>query len=211
MKTYAYFSFLEKINSRSIHEEIMSYCYKNSLNISKFLSSSLDLKKPIHDREILQLLNKELSNQDALVVYEAGNLGRSICQVIEVLKTALIRGVNIHFVKVGMVFYAKEYQSKTEVIHLLGYVSTAFSSRLTSDDLFRRDLTKKSLGRPKGRENNRLKLDEHQSDILKYLHLKISKRSIAKLVRCHPQTLQEWLVRRKVTERSAAASAKTTE
>jgi DNA invertase Pin-like site-specific DNA recombinase len=200
MKTYVYCSFIEKINSRVIYEDMLKYCHKNSLNIYKFLSSSLDLTKPIYDRELLSLLNGELSFQDNLVVYEAGNLGRSICQVIEVLKTALIRGVNIHFVKTGLVFYAKQFQEKNEVIRLLAYVSQAFSSRLTTDDLFRRDLIKKSLGRPKGRENNRLKLDDHQNDILKYLHLKISKRSIAKLVQCHPQTLQDWLIRRKIME-----------
>jgi DNA invertase Pin-like site-specific DNA recombinase len=184
----------------------MRYCSVKSLKISKFLSSSLDLQKPIYDRELFQLLNKDLLSRDALVVYEAGNLGRSICQVLEVLKMALSRGVNVHFVKVGLVFYAKAYQEKSEAIKLLSYVSNAFSSRSTSDDLFRRDLTKRSLGRPKGRENNRLKLDEYQNEILKYLNLKISKRSIAKLVQCHPQTLQDWLIRRKINERESLKS-----
>ena len=51
------------------------------------------------------------------------------------------------------------------------------------------------LGRPKGRQNSSLKLDKHRKDIVKYLDLKISKASIAKLVNCHPQTLYDWIDR----------------
>jgi DNA invertase Pin-like site-specific DNA recombinase len=206
MKTYAYCSFLEKVNSRIIHEEILRYCSRKSIKISKFLSSSLDLQKPLCDRELFQLLSRDMMSKDVLVVYEAGNLGRSICQVIEILKMALNRGINIHFVKANLIFYAKESQEKSEAIRLLSYVSNAFSRRLSSDNLFRRDLTRRSLGRPKGRNNHRLKLDDHQTEIVKYLNLKISKRSIAKLVQCHPQTLQDWLVRRKIFGKEKVAA-----
>ncbi len=203
MKTYAYCSFLEKVNSRFIHEEIMRYSFRNSMKISKFLSASNDLNKPLYDRELLIWINKDLSRKDTLIVYEVGNLGRSICQVIEVLKMALSRGINIHFVKVGMIFYAKEFQKKGEVLRLLSHVSKAFTSRSTSDALLRRERVKRALGRPKGRGNFRLKLDEHQEDIMKYLTLKISKRSIARILECHPQTLQDWLLKRQQGEINA--------
>jgi DNA invertase Pin-like site-specific DNA recombinase len=49
------------------------------------------------------------------------------------------------------------------------------------------------LGRPKGRVNNSLKLDKHDAEIRKYLSLRFSRATIAKLVGCHPQTLRAWL------------------
>jgi DNA invertase Pin-like site-specific DNA recombinase len=204
MKTFAYCSFLEKVNSKLIYEEIMRYCHRNSLRLAKFFSASRDLNKPMHDRELLMILTRDLIRKDTLVVYEASNLGRSICQVIEVLKMALNRGVNVHFVKVDLVFEAEEFQSKEAIIRILSYVSDSFSARETTDNEVRRvKEVRPVLGRPKGRANTRLKLDDYEYDIMKYLDLKISKRSIARILECHPQTLQDWLVRRKVKENAA--------
>jgi DNA invertase Pin-like site-specific DNA recombinase len=158
----------------------------------------------MHDRELLMILTRDLIRKDTLVVYEASNLGRSICQVIEVLKMALNRGVNVHFVKVDLVFEAEEFQSKEAIIRILSYVSDSFSARETTDNEVRRvKEVRPVLGRPKGRANTRLKLDDYEYDIMKYLDLKISKRSIARILECHPQTLQDWLVRRKVKENAA--------
>jgi len=198
MKTYVYLSFVEKINTRSIQEEIMRYAESNNIIISKSICSFQDLSLPIQKREIFALMTEGMSSGDQLLVYEGANFGRSIGQVLEFLKLATQKKVDIHFVKHQVKFLGKAEQNGIVLIELIKFLGETFASRKTMDDLIRRASGKSILGRPRGKTNKHLKLDQHQSDILKYLNLKISKSSIAKLLNCHPQTLQDWLMRRKV-------------
>jgi len=51
-------------------------------------------------------------------------------------------------------------------------------------------------GRPKGTYNVDLKLDKHKNEIIKYRKLGVSKASIAKIIGCHPASVDYWLERR---------------
>ncbi|MGB5631677.1 MAG: hypothetical protein WBM44_09190 [Waterburya sp.] len=65
----------------------------------------------------------------------------------------------------------------------------------TKEALQSRKASGKPLGRPKGRQSAKLKLDPRKQEIQMYLDKEISKRSIAKLVDCAPSTLYYWLER----------------
>ena len=65
----------------------------------------------------------------------------------------------------------------------------------TKEALAKRKASGKPLGRPKGRQSAKLKLDPRRQEIQMYLDKGISKRSIAKLVDCAPSTLYYWLER----------------
>ena len=70
-----------------------------------------------------------------------------------------------------------------------------------TDNIGRRRHSNTPLGRPKGRKNNSLKLDKHKNEIQKYLELKISKASIAKLIGCHAQTLYNYIETQNLEEK----------
>ena len=72
-----------------------------------------------------------------------------------------------------------------------------------TDRAGRRRHSNAPLGRPKGRKNKELKLDKHQKDIQRYLDLKISKASIAKLIGCHAQTLYNYIDKKELDKAEA--------
>ena len=72
-------------------------------------------------------------------------------------------------------------------------------SMRTKEALAKRKASGKPLGRPKGRQSTKLKLDPKKQEIQMYLDKGISKRSIAKLVDCAPSTLYSWLERNKLS------------
>ncbi len=73
-------------------------------------------------------------------------------------------------------------------------------SMRTKEALAKRREAGKSLGRPKGRQSAKLKLDTKKQEIMMYLDKGISKRSIAKLVDCAPSTLYYWMKRHKLSK-----------
>ena len=88
-------------------------------------------------------------------------------------------------------------------------VSPQLSAPLDVADAFRnrRRAAGLPLGRPKGKLNKTLKLDKYRKEIQKYLDLNISKASIAKLIKCHPQTLYNYMEKRSLKPRKEAETA----
>jgi DNA invertase Pin-like site-specific DNA recombinase len=89
------------------------------------------------------------------------------------------------------------------VLGLAAEIEREFISARTKEALAKRKAEGVQLGRPKGKAK-KVKLDEHEKDIRRYLKLGISKRSIAKLVDCAPSTLYEWIDRRKIRVKGEA-------
>jgi len=80
------------------------------------------------------------------------------------------------------------------ILGLAAQIEREFLSLRTKEALARRKAQGLPLGRPRGQAKS-VKLDEHREDILKYLKIGVSKRSIAKIVECSPSTLYSWLKR----------------
>jgi DNA invertase Pin-like site-specific DNA recombinase len=133
---------------------------------------------------------------DTVVVFDAIHLARSTSQLLEILQVVAQNGVELHFVKYHRVFSGRSTCLTSDLLSLMKDIESDFVSRRTTDALARRRAQGLPLGRPKGRKNKSLKLDKFHDEIIRYLELNISKASIAKLVRCHPQTLYDWLERK---------------
>lgn len=157
------------------------------------------LKVHWQKRPIGALLGQSgLQAKDQLVVYSAASLACSTAQLIEILFAALRQQVAVHFVQYGMTFTPNASSETLALIALLKEIDQEFVMRRTTDALQRRRENGLPLGRPKGSKNRALKLDQHQDDILRYLKLRVSRASIAKLIGCHPQTLYDWLDRKHI-------------
>ena len=144
--------------------------------------------------------NRELDNiramceGDMIVAYDGPSFVCSTTQLLDILTVALKKQLKIYFAKYA--FGQFNASSVEDTISLMRNIEYDFISKRTSEALQRRKSKGLALGRPKGRVNKELKLDQHKVEIKDYLERGISKASIAKLFRCHPQTLYTWIARR---------------
>ena len=201
MKIYSYLCFCEPVNAALAEEKVTQYIDQHNLTLTEHFQEHIDPNRKRKPKLIKQLFESVLCAQDHLIVYEPANLGRSTSIVLGLLTRALAQKITIHFVRYGVCFEPDSQMDTQSLLCLCQKMSQQFASRDTLDDQHRKKNATKHVGRPKGTYNKTLKLDQHRSDIMRYLDLKVPKRSIAKLVDCHPQTLQDWINRQKIFEK----------
>lgn len=195
MTCYVYLH-MESKDIKSEKSQLDRYLKANQFTATQIVEDAQPAKLHWTERQINQVI-KQMRNGDTLVVFEPNHIACSTSQILEILTISATRGVSIHFVKYDVA--VKNEGSEINTQHLLNIISkieSDFVSKRTTQALARRKAAGLPLGRPKGRQNKSLKLDKFKDEIEKYMHLGISKASIAKLVDCHPQTLYDWLDRK---------------
>ncbi len=195
MTCYVYLH-MESKDIKSEKTQVERYLKANQMSVSQAIEDNQPAKLHWTERQINQVV-KQMRKGDTLVVFEPNHIACSTSQILEILTISATRGVSIHFVKYDVAI--KNDGSEINTQHLLNIISkieSDFVSKRTTQALARRKAAGLPLGRPKGRQNKSLKLDKFKDEIEKYMHLGISKASIAKLVDCHPQTLYDWLDRK---------------
>lgn len=196
MEVYVYCNETER-EKRGVHtEELKAYVTKNFKANVQWILDDKPLNIFWEERPIGALLASRAKAGDVIVVFDAIHLARSTSQFLEVLQQMSKNELVVHFVKYKRIFSGKPTCLTIDLLSLMKDVESDFVSRRTTDALARRRAQGLPLGRPKGRKNKALKLDKFHDEIIRYLELNISKASIAKLVRCHPQTLYDWLDRK---------------
>lgn len=167
---------------------ISAYCDRENLAIEKEMIDQTFQNKRITQRTDVVTLFRSLHN-DTLVVYDTWVLSTNIEDVIQMLSCLLRNGIEIHFVKQGIVI---DRQSDTMVV--LGLIDQ-LRQTIQSDD-------KKEIGRPKGSKSSskfdlfleqiirELKEGHNVSDIARHLDVSrsslkdyIESRSLKELVR----------------------------
>ncbi len=167
---------------------ISAYCDRENLIIDKEMIDQTFQNKRITQRTDVVTLFRSLHN-DTLVVYDTWVLSTNIEDVIQMLSCLLRNGIEIHFVKQGIVI---DRQSDTMVV--LGLIDQ-LRQTIQSDD-------KKEIGRPKGSKSSskfdffleqiirELKEGHNVSDIARHLDVSrsslkdyIESRSLKELVR----------------------------
>ena len=126
-------------------------------------------------------------------------MARSTLQVLEVLEQCMTRGVTVHIAQQQMVLNGS-MQSRIAaiVLGLAAEIERECISLRTTEAFAKRRAAGKPLGRPRGSLVPRVKPDAKAEELRRYLVLGLSKRAIARLVRCSPTTLYDWLTRRRV-------------
>ncbi|MEM7758901.1 MAG: recombinase family protein [Cyanobacteria bacterium P01_A01_bin.40] len=197
MVTYAYLRV--STNQQDVDNQrhgIFEYANKNSLGHLEFISDSVSGQKRWRDRELGQLLTQTAIAGDLIVFAEISRMARSTLQVLEILECCMQRELTVHIAKQQMVLDDNLPSRITAtVLGLAAEIERELISMRTKEALAKRKASGKSLGRPKGRQSAKLKLDPRKQEIQMYLDKGISKRSIAKLVDCAPSTLYYWLER----------------
>jgi DNA invertase Pin-like site-specific DNA recombinase len=184
-------------NLKTFQAQLHAYLQSHPFQVIQVVREEQPIKQHWIKRRLYSLLYT-LKPDSHLLVAEPTHLTCSLLQVLEILQTAASHKIHVHFMKYGIILdNASPLQATQALVQLINQIQTDFVSHRTTLALARRRAAGLPLGRPKGCFNKSLKLDQYQGEIERYLSLGINKASIAKLVDCHPQTLYDWLDRRK--------------
>ncbi len=205
MVTYAYLRV--STNQQDVDNQrhgILEYANKKSLGHLEFVADSVSGQKRWRERELGQLLTQAAIAGDIIIFAEISRMARSTLQVLEILECCMQRELIVHIAKQQMVLDdSMPSRITATVLGLAAEIERELISMRTKEALTKRKASGKPLGRPKGRQSAKLKLDPRKEEIKLYLDKGISKRSIAKLVDCAPSTLYYWLERNQLIKSKA--------
>jgi DNA invertase Pin-like site-specific DNA recombinase len=204
---YAYIA-VHMNDSASVKKAIQAYTCSHNAVVDQFIEDPLSNKMHWDARALAPLIRTTAQKGDTIYVYEASNIARSTSQVLDVFRTLLERGVDMHLIKYDQTFSSEKMGATPELITLIRHIESDFVTKRTTEALARRREAGLPLGRPKGHLNKSLKLDSHRREIQKYLDLGISKASIAKLINCHAQTLYNYVEKRGLEAQRDTVGAK---
>ena len=202
MVTYAYLRV--STNQQDVDNQrhgILEYVNQQSLGHLEFVEDSVSGQKKWRARQLGELLANTAVAGDVIIFAEISRMARSTLQVLEILECCMQRELTVHIAKQQMVLDDKLPSRITAtVLGLAAEIERELISIRTKEALAKRKASGKPLGRPKGRQSAKLKLDPRKQEIQLYLDKGISKRSIAKLVDCAPSTLYYWLERNQLSK-----------
>jgi len=179
---------------------ILEYANQKSLGHLEFVEDSGSGQKKWRDREIGKLLTQTAVAGDVIIFAEISRMARSTLQVLEILECCMQRKLSVHIAKQQMVLDdSMPSRITATVLGLAAEIERDLISLRTTEALQLRKAAGKTLGRPKGKQSSKLKLDPREKEIRMYLAKGISKRSIAKLVDCAPSTLYYWLKKHRLS------------
>ena len=180
MTTYAYLrvSTLEQ-NTEKNKLDILKFANSNKLGNVEFIEEKISGKTNFKDRQLGTLLER-MKEGDILIVPEISRLARSITQIFEVIDITKQKGIILYTIKENFNNNDKSITSTvtSTIFALIAQIERELISIRTKEALQARKINGIKLGRPKGKGKS--KLDEHKSDILKLIDLKVPKTIIAK-------------------------------
>ncbi len=186
-------------NSQYQKDMILNYANENNYVPVTFIDETMSGAKSYKNRELGKLLDK-LSSGDILLVNEFSRLGRSLLDILEIIKV-----VNEHeaqlIVARDKLIIGDDMNSKL-LTTMFGIVSEIERDLLKSRVKEGLDAAKArgvKLGRKPGPAKS--KLDPYKEKIQEYLDKEISKASIAKLLDVNKQTLYSFIKKHKMKKR----------
>ena len=192
----------------NLRNAIISYAKEKGLELNSIIEDPESNKEHWEHRMLGDFLHSTAQSGDEIIICDASNLARSIAQILEIMVVLVERGITLHLVRYNKVFSAEESMNAVSVLKLISHIESDFVAKRTTEALARRRAAGLPLGRPKGRLNKSLKLDPHRKEIQKYLNLRVSKASIAKLIDCHAQTLYNYIEARNLKPQGQVHSTK---
>ena len=171
----------------------------------EFVEEQVSGKKPWRERKLAGVV-ESMESGDRLIVPELSRLGRSMLEILEIIKIVRERGAAVIALKGGWEINGT-ISSKiiTSVFAMMAEVERDLISERTSEVLrarkrivdaggtwvSRRGRVCDALGRPRG--PGRSKLDEHKEEIVLLLNNGSTKKFVATKFKCSVQNLSNWL------------------
>ena len=203
MKTFGYVRVSTKDQSYDYQKnQILQYSNNNKLGNVTFIEDVVSGAKDWKKRAIGDLALNTMQKGDILLVNEFSRLGRSLLDVLEILKTLKEKDCPVHIVREKMVI-GDDISSKLMVFmfSLVSEIERDLIKSRVKEGIqnARKNHPDKSWGRPKGSQY-KSKLDDKRDYIVELLSKGISKASIAKMLDVNYQTLNSYIKTRKLSE-----------
>ena len=183
-------------NSQYQRDMMLNYANEHNYVPITFMDETMSGAKSYRNRELGNLLDKLLP-KDILLVNEFSRLGRSLLDILEIIKVINKHEAQLIIVRDKLVI-GDDMNSKL-LTTMFGIVSEIERDLLKSRVKEGLDAAKArgvKLGRKPGPAKS--KLDPHREIIQEYLNKEISKASIAKLLDVHKQTLYSYIKKYKM-------------
>ena len=177
--------------------EILDYCQKNAMTVDDYIEVEVSSRKTLKHRRIEELLSK-LNKGDTLIVSELSRLGRSLGEIIDIVKSLVEKHIDFIAIKQRIIINGKEdIQTKTMIalFGLLAELERDLISDRTKIGLAAKKARGIKLGRPKG-STGPSKLDKHEEKIKELLDYKTPKAVIARMLDVSRTTLIDFIKNR---------------
>ncbi len=181
--------------------DILKYAKQKKFGNVMFVEEPADQAKDWKLRKIGKIIFS-LKSGDRIIIPQLTRLGRSSLEVLEILKTAVEREINIFSVKDGFELNNQDMHQETMVsmFSFFSELEKEFVSQRTKKALTERKKAGVRLGRPEG--PGKSKLDKNRDEIITLLKNGSTKAFIARKYKTTTPNLYNWLKKNKINVKS---------
>jgi len=201
-KTYGYIRVsTEKQDYENQKFGILEYANKNDIHNVEFIEETISSRKKLEDREIWNLINNTLKEDDIIITSELSRFGRSTLEVMHLFKLMTEKKIKAHIIKNNIKLNEDENKITNQVLifafGLAAEIERDLISSRTKEALASRKAKGMKLGRQKGQQV-KSKLDTKRDLIVEYLEKGINISAIAKLCDCARNTMDHYIKSRQL-------------
>jgi len=201
-KTYGYIRVsTEKQDYENQKFGILEYANKNDIHNVEFVEETISSRKKLEDREIWNLINDTLKEDDIIITSELSRFGRSTLEVMHLFKLMTEKKIKAHIIKNNIKLNEDENKITNQVLifafGLAAEIERDLISSRTKEALASRKAKGMKLGRQKGQQV-KSKLDPKRDLIVGYLEKNINVTAIAKLCDCARNTMEHYIKSRQL-------------
>lgn len=201
MRVFAYIRVSTEMQTYANQEyEIMRYCKRYDLVVTKWISESVSGTVGIEKRRLGKAIAK-MKRGDLLICTELSRLGRNMLMIMSILNECSARGIAIHTIKDNFDL-SESINSKiiAFAFALAAEIERNLISQRTREALAVRKAKGIRLGRPPGSSKKKLLFCKHTETVMRMTAEGRSLSEIAKLLGIHRNTLRKYLLEMKMKD-----------
>ncbi len=196
-KTYGYLR-VSTINqdTEKFKADILQFSNQHDFGKVQFIEETTSGVKNWRERKLGELIDT-MQSEDRLIVPEMSRLGRSMLEVLEILKVAKEKDLSVYAIKGGWTLNGTiESKIMATMLALISEIERDFIVSRTKEALAAKKAQGIKLGRPVG--PGKSKLDKYRPEIEAMLKNGSTKTYIAKRYKTTPANLHNWLRKNKI-------------
>jgi DNA invertase Pin-like site-specific DNA recombinase len=171
--------------------DILSFANDKDFGRVQWIEETVSGVTSWRKRRIFSVIEK-LGKNDRIVTPELSRLGRSTLEVLEILKSAKDKGIDVYSVKERLELNGTiQAKIMSTMLALFAELERDFISQRTKEALRARKMAGVKLGRPRG--PGRSKLDPNREEIIALIRNGSTKVFIARRYKTTPANVLNWL------------------
>src|SRR5918912_2140042 len=173
----------DKQSTENQRFEILKFAHEKKLSIGRWIEETVSSTRKLSDRKLGALIER-MHEEDILIVSELSRLGRSLLEVMSILRTLMEKEVKVFTTKER---YELGNNINSKVLafafSLSAEIERSMISSRTKEALARKRSEGMRLGRPKGSMSQVTKLTGKEDIIRDYINRGIQQTVMAKLLK----------------------------